>query len=279
MKLLNNSLSIVIAIFTLFCAQISLAVEKNPSVKVQWFGQSAIKITTPNGSTILVDPYLTNNPKTPQQFKNLDNLGKIDLVLVTHGHMDHLGDTSEILKKCQCKLVAPSGLEDNLANTGEIDSSQLVHMNKSGTISPLPEVKITMVHAEHSSEFDWYNPKTSEHLVLYGGEPVGFIIRLNDRFTIYHMGDTGLFSDMSFIGNYYHPNLILIPIGGNYTMGPQEAAFATTHWLKPQFVLPIHYGTYPILKGTPLEFEKSLGSQSSTTLIHLQPGETTTFNF
>ncbi|OYV78720.1 MAG: metal-dependent hydrolase [Ferrovum sp. 37-45-19] len=260
------------------CSLTSYGAEQTDSVKVQWFGQSAIKITTPDGENILIDPYLTANPKTPEPYKNLKNLGKIDLILVTHGHFDHLGDTADLLTLCHCKLVAPSGLEDNLVNTGDVDRSQLIHMNKSGSINPFPDVTITMVHAEHSSEYDWYDSKKGTHQVLYGGEPVGFIINIRQRFTIYHMGDTGLFGDMSFIGNYYHPDLILIPIGGNFTMGPQEAAFATSHWLNPKYALPIHYGTYPILKGTPMEYEKSL-TQHTTEVIHLQPGETRTFNF
>jgi L-ascorbate metabolism protein UlaG (beta-lactamase superfamily) len=269
---------IVIVLSLLLISFKSFSANNQHQVTVQWFGQSAIRITTPQGKNILIDPYLTANPKTPVQYKNLSTLGKIDLVLVTHAHFDHLGDTPTILKSCDCKLVAPSGLEDNLSYLGLVDANKLVHMNKTGTIYPFDGVSITMVHAEHSSELDWFDVKTNKHQVLYGGEPVGFIITINNQFTIYHMGDTGLFSDMALIGQYYHPDLILIPIGGNFTMGPNDAAYATNNWLKPKFALPIHYGTYPVLKGTPEEYKKSL-INNTTEVIHLQPGESTTFNF
>ncbi len=269
---------IVIILSLLLVPFKSFSANNANQVSIQWFGQSAIKITTPQGKNILIDPYLTGNPKTPAQYKNLSNLGKVDLILVTHAHFDHLGDSSTLLKSCDCKLIAPSGLEDNLSYLGMVDTNKLIHMNKTGTVYPFDGVSITMVHAEHSSELDWSDIKTNTHQVLYGGEPVGFIITINNQFTIYHMGDTGLFGDMAFIGKYYHPNLILIPIGGNFTMGPQDAAYATDNWLKPKYALPIHYGTYPVLKGTPIEYKKSLVN-SSTEVINLQPGESTTFNF
>ena len=116
------------------------------------------------------------------------------------------------------------------------------------------------------------NPTTGKDETWPGGEPVGFIIQMENGFRIYHMGDTGLFGDMKFIGEYYKPDLVLIPIGGHFVMNPQDAAFAVREWLKPRYAIPMHYGTIPQLKGTPKEFTDALGS-TSTKVIVMNPGD------
>jgi L-ascorbate metabolism protein UlaG (beta-lactamase superfamily) len=152
-------------------------------------------------------------------------------------------------------------------------------MNKSGTVTPfadVPGLKITMVKAEHSSLYVWKNPATGKDETHVGGEPVGFIIELENGQKVYHMGDTGLFGDMKFIGEYYKPDVLLIPIGGNFTTGPAEAAHATREWLKPRVAIPMHYGTNPLNQGTPKQYMQALG-QTSTQVIPLEPGEKFSF--
>ncbi len=242
-------------------------------VEILWLGQSATRITTPTGKVILIDPFLTKNPKTPQQWKNLDALGKIDLILVTHAHGDHLGDGPEIAMKQKAPLWGPAGLDQSLVTLGILPTELAPRMNKGGTITPLgPDIKITMTRAEHSSELVWKNPATGKDETYVGGEPVGFVIELENGFKIYHMGDTGLFGDMKLIGEYYKPDLIMIPIGGHFVMSPKDAAYATREFLKPKFAIPIHYGTFPPLKGTPQEYMQALG-QTSTKVFPINPGD------
>jgi len=138
-------------------------------------------------------------------------------------------------------------------------------------------VKITMVHAEHNSEYAWENPETKKTEVHFGGEPCGYIIQLENGFKIYHMGDTGLFGDMKFIADYYKPDLILIPIGGGqFVMNPVDAAYATNSLLKPKYALPFHYATNPALVGTPEEYIKALG-KTTTKVFSINPGDKVEF--
>lgn len=249
------------------------AMAEGGKVEILWLGQAAVKITSPGGKVIVVDPWLTTNPKTPVEYKNLDALGKVDLVLVTHAHGDHLGDGPALAKMHKVRLYGPAGLNQSLITLGVLAPELSVRMNKGGTITPLgPEIKITMVHAEHSSELVWHNPATDKDETHVGGEPAGFIIELENGFKIYHMGDTGLFGDMAFIGQHYKPDLIMIPIGGNSVMNPQDAALATNDYLKPRFAIPMHYGTNPLLKGTPEEYIKALG-KTKTKAFAIKPGD------
>lgn len=246
-------------------------------VEVLWLGQSATRITTPTGKVIVIDPFLTKNPKTPAQWKSLDALGKVDLILVTHAHGDHLGDGPELAKKNNAPLWGPAGLDQVLVTLGVLPPELAPRMNKSGTITPLgPDIKITMVRAEHSSELLWHNPATNKDETHFAGEPVGFVVEFENHFKLYHLGDTGLFGDMKLIAEYYKPDLIMIPIGGHFVMSPQDAAFATNQYLKPRFAIPIHYGTFPQLKGTPQEYIQALGT-TSTKVFPINPGDKLTF--
>jgi L-ascorbate metabolism protein UlaG (beta-lactamase superfamily) len=242
-------------------------------VEVQWLGQSAVKITTPGGKVIMVDPWMTSNPKTPAQYKDLDALGKIDLILVTHAHFDHFADAPALALKNKAPVYGPAGLNASIVALGILPPELSPRFGKSGTIMPLgPGIKITATHAEHSSELEWKNPATGKNEIHVGGEPIGFIIELENGFKIYHMGDTGLFGDMKLIGEYYKPDLILIPIGGHFVMDPKDAAYATREWLKPKFAIPIHYATIPQLKGTPAEYLDALG-KSPTKVFAINPGD------
>jgi L-ascorbate metabolism protein UlaG (beta-lactamase superfamily) len=249
-----------------------------PQIKVQWLGQAAIKITSVAGKVIVIDPYLTANPKTPAQYKNLEALGKVDLILVTHGHGDHYLDVPALAKMNNAPAWGPAGLMQSVVTLGILPPELSNRMNKGGVIRPLgPNIKITMTHAEHSSELLWRNPATGKDETHVGGEPCGFIIELENGFKIWHMGDTGLFSDMRMIGEYYKPDLILIPIGGGqFVMNPWDAALATRDYIKPRFALPFHYGTIPALSGTPQEYMQALGN-TPTKVFPINPGDTLDF--
>ena len=263
--------TLVLALSTLAAAGTTSA--QSGKIEVLWLGQAAFKITTVSGKVIVIDPFLTQNPKTPPQWKNLDALGKVDLILVTHAHADHIGDAPELAKKTNAPVYAPAGFKQTLVALGLLPANLSPRMNKGGTITPLgPDIKITMTRAEHSSEFAWKNPATGKDEVHVGGEPVGFIVQLENGFKIYHMGDTGVFGDMKWIGEYYKPDLLLIPIGGHFVMSPQDAAVATRDLIKPKFAVPMHYGTFPPLKGTPQEYMQALGT-TSTKVFPINPGD------
>jgi L-ascorbate metabolism protein UlaG (beta-lactamase superfamily) len=265
-------------VLALLCAS-SLGFAQSPQAELLWLGQSAFRLTTPSGKVILIDPWLRLNPSTPAQYKDLEKLGKVDLILVTHGHFDHIADAPALAMMHKARVFAPGDLNQTLTVLNVLPPELAPRMNKSGTVAPFPDVpgfRITAVHAEHSSLFVWKNPATSKDEVHVGGEPVGFIIELENGVKIYHMGDTGLFGDMKFIGEYYKPDVLLIPIGGNFTMGPADAAYATREWIRPKVVIPMHYGTNPLAKGTPQEYQQALGQSASKVLV-LRPGEKTEF--
>ena len=242
-------------------------------VSVQWLGHAAFKITSVSGKVILIDPFITKNPKLSAEQKDLSRLGKPDLILVTHAHGDHVGDGPALARQHNAPLYAPAGLNDTLVALGELPGELSPRFNKGGVITPLGEgIKITMTRAEHSSEYKWTNPKSGQTEVHVGGEPAGFIIELENGFKVYHMGDTGLFGDMSLIGSYYRPDLVLIPVGGHFVLNPKDAAYATRQYLKPKYAIPMHYGTNPRLKGTPQEYIAALG-RSPTQVLDLKFGE------
>ena len=245
-------------------------------VELQWFAQSAFKLTTPEGKVVMIDPWILQNPKTPPELKDLDKLGKVDFIIVTHAHGDHLGDALAISKMNNAPILGPAGMNQKLINMGLLTVPMGPRMNKGGTYEPFPGLKITQVHAEHSSEMVVKNPETGKDESHEAGEPTGVIITLSNDFKIYHMGDTGLFGDMKFIGEKYKPDLLLIPIGGHFVMDPADAAFATKEWVKPKMVLPMHYGTNPFLKGTPAEFKAALGT-TTIQVLDMQPGDKKTF--
>jgi L-ascorbate metabolism protein UlaG (beta-lactamase superfamily) len=263
--------------FIILTAVIILSFSPAQAFELQWFGQSAFKITTPGGKVIMIDPFITRNPKTPKEHKDLSKLGKIDLILVTHGHGDHVGDSAQLSKTSGAKVAMNADMGHSFAALGWVPYDRLIRFNKSGPIMPIgKDIRITMVHAEHSSTVVHTDPATKKKTILSGGEPSGYIIELENGFKIYHAGDTGVFSDMKFIGEYYKPDLALLPIGGHFTMDPAHAAYAIRNLLKVSRVMPMHYGTFPPLKGTPQELQEKL-SGYSTEVIVMKPGEIRNF--
>jgi len=263
-----------IALGLLFTA--SSAIAQSGKIEVLWLGQSAFKITTPGGRIIVTDPWLIKNPLTPPKYKNLDALGKVALLLVSHGHGDHIADAPALAKLNNIPLWAPGDLNMALTTLGVLPPQQLPRFNKSGKITPIPGIKVTATHAEHSSVYVWHNPATNKDETHPGGEPVGYIIELENGFRIWHMGDTGVFGDMKFISEYYKPDLVLIPIGGHFTMDATDAAYALRELIKPRFAIPMHYGANPLGKGTPQELIQALGD-APTKVFALKPGEQAEF--
>ena len=270
-----KSLSLPRLMAGLACAFLStVATAQSGKVEVQWLGQATVKVTSPGGKVIVIDPWLTSNPKTPAEYKKLEALGKVDLILVSHAHFDHMADAPALSALNKAPVYAPAGLADSLATLGVMPADMVPRFNKGGVVLPFGPtggIKITATHAEHSSDFRWKNPETGKDEMRPGGEPLGFVVELENGFKIYHMGDTGIFGDMKLIGDLYKPDLILIPIGNHFVMPPTDAAFATREMLKPKFAIPIHYGTFPVLRGTPKEYTDALG-QSSTKVLVLEPG-------
>lgn len=263
--------------FALLAAAPAEPAKPSGKIELLWLGQSAVRITTLGGKVIVIDPFLTKNPKTPPAFKDLNALGKVDLLLVTHAHADHLGDGPALAKMHHAPLYGPAGLDQSLVTLGILPAELAPRMGKGGTITPLgPKIRITAVRAEHSSELLWHNPKTDQDETHVGGEPVGFVVELENGFRLYHMGDTAVFGDMRLIADRFKPDLLLIPIGGHFVMDPKDAAFVTREWFKPRFALPFHYGTTPLLAGTPAEYVQELG-KGATKVLELQPGDKTTF--
>ena len=241
-------------------------------VTLQWFGQAAVKITTPGGKVIVIDPFISKNPKTPAALKDLAKLGPVDPILLTHGHGDHIGDTVAIAATTGAKVALNADLGHSFAALGWLTYKQMVRFNKGGPIAPIgPGITVTMVHAEHSSAVVHSDPETKKKTVLPGGEPAGYIVELDNGFTLYHAGDTGVFADMAFIGAYYEPDLALLPIGGHFTMDPKHAAYALRELLTTPMVIPTHYGTFGLLKGTPEQFIQALGD-TPTKVVVMAPG-------
>lgn len=272
----NIKRTIVAGLFAAL-AGLSISAFAQNKTQVLWLGQAATKITTPGGKVIVIDPWLTTNPKTPAAYKQLEALGKVDLILVTHGHFDHMADAPALAKMHNIPIYGPAGLMQTFAALNLVPAAQAVRFGKGGTVMPLGDkIKITQTRAEHSSEVAHKNATTGRDEVHVGGEPAGFIIELENGFKIYHMGDTGIFGDMNLIGSLYRPDLILVPIGGHFVMSPQDAALATRDMIKPKFAIPIHYGTFPILKGTPAEYQSALGN-ASTKVFAIEPGQAVEF--
>lgn len=254
------------------CFAFTGAAQAQNKAELLWYSQAAFKLTTQTGKVIMIDPWIMGAPLTPPELKNLDAIGKVDLILVTHGHGDHLGDALELSKKHDVPIWAPAGLNQTLLTLGLMPSKLVPRMNKGGIIEPFPGVKITMVRAEHSSEMVLKDPATGKDTTYFAGEPVGFIIELENGFKIYHMGDTGLFGDMKMIGEYYKPDLLLVPIGGHFVLNPKDAAYATKELIKPKMAWPMHYASNPMLRGTPAQYKEAMG-QTSIEILDVKPGD------
>jgi L-ascorbate metabolism protein UlaG (beta-lactamase superfamily) len=244
--------------------------------EVQWLSHAAFRITSPGGKVIVIDPAITVMPTTPPELKKLEALGKVDVLLVTHGHWDHITDGPALAKLNDIPMHAPGDLNNALTTLGVLPAKQLPRFNKSGRLSPAPGIHFTAVRAEHSSIYVWKNPATGKDETHPGGEPIGYIVEMENGFRIWHMGDTGLFGDMKWIAEHYKPDLVLLPIGGRFTMDAADAAYALRELIKPRFAIPMHYRVTPGAKTPPEQLVEALGA-SATKLILMKPGEKVEF--
>ena len=216
-----------------------------------WYGHSCFEVRTPGGKVILLDPWF-GNPRSP---RSADSIDRCDLLLVTHGHFDHMGDAVALASRLRPAWPCMHEMSLWLGRRLPGGNDAATGMNKGGTVETAG-VKVTMVHADHSAG-DW-NP--GGETTLYLGEPAGFVVEVENGFRFYDAGDTAVFGDMRLIRDLYRPELALLPIGGHFTMGPREAALAV-ELLGVRHVIPIHYGTFPLLAGTPDQLRSALAAR------------------
>jgi L-ascorbate metabolism protein UlaG (beta-lactamase superfamily) len=222
-----------------------------------WLGHSTFVLET-SGRRLLIDPWVMQNPACPDDQKDVGNL---DAILITHAHFDHIGDAVEIGKATNAPIVTNPETANWLGSKG---LENLIDMNKGGT-AEIADCKVHMVHAVHSCGI------TDGDRIIYGGEAAGYVVELENGFKIYHAGDTAVFSDMALIGKLLAPDVALLPIGDHYTMGPRSAAEAI-RMLGVKAVVPMHFGTFPILVGTPDDLRKEAGDVAGLDVVDLEPG-------
>jgi L-ascorbate metabolism protein UlaG (beta-lactamase superfamily) len=230
-------------------------------VTITWLGHAATQIEF-DGYTVLIDPFLEHNPATPDELKHPE---KCDLMLITHAHADHFADAIPIAQRTGCHVICIVELAAYMQSKGIED---IEGMNKGGTIT-WNGLDITMVDAVHSSGI------TDGDQVLYGGTAAGFVLRFPGEFTLYHAGDTDLFEGFRLIGSRYQPDVAMLPIGGYFTMDPSAAAEAL-RLMNVTTVIPIHYGTFPLLVGTPDDLIDSASDIEGLDVVAIKPGESVT---
>lgn len=224
---------------------------------VTWLGHATVLVRTAAGTTVLIDPFIEGNPKYPKGFALPE---KLDLILATHGHGDHIGDVIPIAQKTGAPVVA---MYELAAWFGQKGVQNTLPMGYGGTLEH-KDLAVSMTEARHSSGIQDGNG------FVYGGEPAGFVLSIQDGPVLYHAGDTSVFRDMELIHDLYGPKFGMLPIGGHFTMDPRGAALAAK-FLGLEVVLPLHWGTLPQLTGTPEELERHTGQ--TVQVLQLKPGE------
>jgi L-ascorbate metabolism protein UlaG (beta-lactamase superfamily) len=234
------------------------------ATELTWLGHAAFRLDTSGGKRVYVDPFLNGNPTCPASEVEPE---RCDLILLTHGHDDHVGDTVALAQRFGCPVVAVVELRGWLSTQG-LPQNPAHAANKGGTVE-VNEVRITFTDANHSSStFD-----DASGSFVYLGEPAGLVVEPNGGPKVYFAGDTNVFGDMQLIGRIYAPDVAVLPIGDHYTMGPREAAVAV-ELLGARRVLPCHYGTFPILTGTPDGLRELV--PEGVEILAPEPGQTLT---
>ena len=229
--------------------------------KLTWLGHAAFLIESPGGARIAIDPWIANNPKFPKGF----DFGRLDVIAATHGHFDHFGDDGIALAgRSGATVVAIFELALHCASNGV---EKVSGMNKGGS-QKIAGVEFRMVQAVHSAGTSGAGRESN-----FPADPCGYVLTFEDGFRLYHAGDTSVFSDMALIGELYEPDLALLPIGDFYTMGPREAAKAC-ELLGVRRVVPMHWGSFPILPGTPAQLREEIRKRGlATEVVELEPGQ------
>jgi L-ascorbate metabolism protein UlaG (beta-lactamase superfamily) len=228
-------------------------------LSITWLGHSTFVVRTPGGKRLLFDPWLSSNPSCPESMKKPP---KVDLILASHGHFDHIEDLVSCARESGATVVGIFELCDWLTRKGIANTSP---MNKGGS-QEIGGLRITMTDARHSSGY------FDNGQMVYMGEPAGYVVRLEDGMSIYFAGDTCLFGDMRLIGELYSPAIAFLPIGDRFTMDPGQAARAA-ELLGVKQIVPMHWGTFPLLTGTP-DALKGLVASLGIHVLELKPGDT-----
>ena len=249
------------------------------ATKIHFYGHSAFRVETPSGGVILIDPWLST-PTNPDK-DSVAKLGKVDYIFLTHGHRDHVGESVEIAKKTGAVLVAPYGLSFNMKSVlgyPEKQATTATNGNVGGTIDLANiGVKVTYVNALHSSDLILSNQPAGQPSAVVGGSAVGYVLEIKGGPTIYYTGDTDVFMDMKLIAEFHKVDLMIACIGGHFTMDPVRAALAV-EWVNPKQVIPMHFGTYGILKGTPAQLKEAIEKRKlGAQVVEMKPGEDRTF--
>jgi L-ascorbate metabolism protein UlaG (beta-lactamase superfamily) len=212
-------------------------------IQITWLGHATFEIRFDSGEVLVLDPWIEGNPAYPKGYE----IKRADAIAISHAHFDHVADVIPLAKKFEPKVVGIFEITSWFEDKGVKNT---IGMNKGGTVD-LGFVKLTMTHALHSSSI-----KDGDN-VIYGGEAAGYILTLKDGRRAYFAGDTAIFSEMKVYGEIYHPELAFLPIGDHFTMGPEEAAYAG-RMLNVKQIIPMHYGTFPLLTGQPEQLEEKL---------------------
>jgi L-ascorbate metabolism protein UlaG (beta-lactamase superfamily) len=226
-------------------------------IEITWLGHGTYQFRLATGEVILVDPWIDGNPAFPKNFK----VDRVDVMLITHGHFDHIHDALPLAKKFSPQIVAIYETAHWLESKG---AKNTLGMNKGGTVT-VPPISATMTHAIHSCGI------LDDGKIIYGGEAAGYVVRFPDRRAAYCAGDTNVFTDMQLIERLYHPELAFLPIGDLYTMSPREAALAC-RMLSCRKVIPLHFGTFPQLTGRPEQLAEQIRDVPDTEVWMLTPG-------